>query len=105
MVAETEDYLGAQLSKMEANDGTGRQFWSISLEKYCQAAIPNVEEQLDLEGKRFLSKYCTPLKSLYDPEMDVTPEFKAAGVQYYQKLIGVLYWVCEIGLVNIWLEM
>ena len=33
MVTETEDYLGAQLSKMEANDGTGRQFWSISLEK------------------------------------------------------------------------
>ena len=41
--AEPEDYLGAQLSKREANDGTGRQFWSMFLTKYFQAAIINVE--------------------------------------------------------------
>ena len=38
-----EDYFSAQISKMEANDGTGRQIWSMSSEKYCQASIINVE--------------------------------------------------------------
>ena len=74
MVADTEDYFGDQLSKMEANYGTGKQFWSMSSAKYCQAAILNVEEQFNREDKRLPSKCHTPLKSLYAPEMDVTPE-------------------------------
>ena len=32
-VADPEDYLGAQLSNMESNDVTGRQFWLMSSEK------------------------------------------------------------------------
>ena len=44
MVDEIEDYLGAQLSEMGVNDGNGREFWSMSLTKYCLAAIINVEE-------------------------------------------------------------
>ena len=76
MVAETEDYLGAQLSKMDANDGTGRQFWSMPSAKYFQVAIFNVEEQLNREVNKLPSKCHTPLKSLYAPEMDVTPELK-----------------------------
>ena len=36
--------------------------------------------------------------------MDVTAELKADGIQYFQELIGVLRWACEIGRVDILLE-
>ena len=37
--------------------------------------------------------------------MDVTPELKADGLQYYQELIRVLRWAVEIGRVDILLEV
>ena len=77
---------------MEVNDGTGRQFWSVSSAKYFLATILNVEEKLNWEGKRFPSKCRTALKSSYAPDMDVTTELKAARIQYYQELIGALRW-------------
>ena len=52
-----------------------------------------------------ISKCRTPLKSSYAPEIDVTPELKSAAIQYYQELIGVFHWDCEIGQVGILLEM
>ena len=103
-VAEPEDYLGAQISKMDAKDGTGGQFWLMCSDKYCKAAILNVEDQLNREGKQLPSKFRTPMMSEYAAEMDVTTELKAAGIQYYQELIGVLRWVCDIGRVDILLE-
>ena len=50
------------------------------------------------------SKCRTPLQSGYAPEMDATPESKAAGVQYYKELIDVLRRTREIGRVYILLE-
>ena len=41
----------------------------------------------------------------YSPEMDATAELKADGIQYFQELIGVLRWACEIGRVDILLEI
>ena len=103
-VAEPEDYLGAQLPKMHENGGTGIQFWLISSEKYCKAAILNVEDQLNQEGNRLPSKCRTPTMSGYAAEMDVTSELKATGIQYYQDMIGVLRWACDIGCVDMLLE-
>ena len=76
----------------------------MSSSKYCKAAITNVEERLALAGKRLPTKCKTPMVTKYDPEMDVTSEFKADGIQYFQELIGVLQWACEIGRVDIFLE-
>jgi hypothetical protein len=45
------------------------------------------------------------LSSGYKPEMDVTAELKADGVQYYQELIGVLRWAVELGRVDLLLEV
>ena len=104
-IAVPEDYLGAQLTQMTANDGSGRKFWSMASEKYCKAAVTNVEERLGRAGKRLPSKCQAPLTSKYAPEMEVSAELKADGVQYYQELIGVLRWACEIGRVDILLEV
>lgn len=45
------------------------------------------------------------MSSGYRPEMDVTAELKADGVQWYQEMIGQLRWAVEIGRVDILLEV
>ena len=101
--AEPEDYLGATLGKMKLSDGT--ECWTMSSDKYCKAAVSNVEAKLAESGKRLPSGVKTPFHSGYKPELDVTPELKADGVQYFQELIGVLRWACELGRCDILLEV
>ena len=101
-IAEPTDYLGAVLSPMQMADGT--ECWSMSSEKYCRAAVANVEAKLDKAGQRLPTKCLAPLQNGYKPELDVSDELKAEGLNYYQELIGVLRWAVELGRVDILLE-
>ena len=94
-IEEPTSYLGADLSKMENQDGD--LCWAMSSEKYCTATVDNVKSILHKKGIRLPSKCVTPLSSGYRPEMDVTAELKADGVQWYQEMIGQLRWAIEIG--------
>ena len=82
----------------------GRECWFMSPEKYCNAAVLNVEHKLNEEGKRLCTKCKTSLKSGYLPELDLSQELKAHRVQYYMELLGVLRWTVEIGRVGILYE-
>jgi hypothetical protein len=92
-----ETYLGAQLDTMTIDDV---ECWIMSTEKYVKSAVDNVETTT----RRLPSKCHTPFSSNYKPELDMTAELKADGVQYYQDLVGVLQWAVEIGRVDILLE-
>ena len=74
-------YLGALISQFENQDGV--KCWTMSSEKYCEAAINNVESELEKYNLKLLSKYLTPLSSGYRPEMDTTAELKVDGLQHY----------------------
>jgi hypothetical protein len=41
------------------------------------------------------------MKSGYRPETDVNTELKIDGIRYFQELIGILRWACELGHVDI----
>ena len=41
----------------------------------------------------------------YRPELDVTAELKADGIQWFQEVIGQLRWAIELGRVDVLLEM
>ena len=41
----------------------------------------------------------------YRPELDVTPELSDADASYFQLLIGILWWIVELGRVDICLEV
>ena len=101
-IAEPDVYLGATLSKMQTADG--KMCWTMSSDAYCQAAVKNVECTLERENKSLPTKCFNPMVSNYKPELDVSAELKADGVQYYQELIGVLRWAVEIGRCDILLE-
>ena len=83
----------------------GTPCWGISSDKYVAAAVLNVEGVLAEQNLRLPSKCVTPLTSSYRPEIDITPELKASGVQWYQELIGMLRWACEIGRLDILYEV
>ena len=94
-------YLGTQLGTMQVKGNEG---WFMSSEKYVKSAIQNIEESLQKMGQRLPSKCKMPLAYGYRPELDVTPELKADGLQRYQELIGILRWAVELGRVNILME-
>ena len=77
----------------------------MSSKKHCEAAVINVENELEKYNLKLPSKCLTPISSGYRPEMDTTAELKADGLQIYQELIGVLRWAVEIGRVDIILEV
>ena len=88
-------YLGEELSKMTYVDG--QECWSMYSDKYCTAAVTNVESVLEKCGLRLPPKYVTPLSCDYRPEMDVIVDIKAYLFQWYQELIGTLILTVEIG--------
>ena len=58
-------YLGAYLSKITNIDV--QDCWDMSSDKYCTAAVTNVESVLEKRGLRFLPKCVTPLICGYRP--------------------------------------
>ena len=102
-VTEPDYYLGATISKML--NAEGDECWAMDSDKYCEAAVKNVEEVLEKKGLRLPSKCRAPIRSENKPEMDDTAELKADGLQWYQELIGQLRWAIELGRVDILLEV
>ena len=94
-------YLGTQLGTMQVDGNEG---WFMSSEKYVKSAIQNIEETLKKTGQRLPSKCKMPLAYGYCPELDITPELKADGLQRYQELIGILCWAVKLGRVGMLME-
>ena len=62
-VEKPDIYLGALLEKMATADGV--ECWTMSPEKYCKAAVENVENTLNDHGRKFSTNCRAPLKSCY----------------------------------------
>jgi hypothetical protein len=95
-------YLGVSLEKKK--NANGIECWTLSPEKYVNAAIQNVEKKIGILpfGK---SQCPTPMRSSYHPSEDDSAELNSEGLGYYQELIGVLRWAVEIGRLDILLEV
>ena len=75
--------------------------WAMSSTKYCKRAIKEVETELKKIDKRLPTNVKTPLSSGYRPELDMSKELNPDRLNYYQGLIGVLRWMCELGRLDI----
>jgi hypothetical protein len=98
-VAEPTTYLGAEAKKwrIEGSDDPTKIRWAMLSEIYIKSAIADVETELAKIDKQLPLKASTPLKPGYRPELDQSPELDARRITYYQSLIGVLCWMCELG--------
>ena len=100
---EPKRYLGANVNKYQLADG--REVWSMSSVDYVRNAVKNLEATLATEGTKLKGKADRPLPSDYRPEIDVSPLLSPELANRYQNLIGVLRWACELGRLDILLEV
>jgi Reverse transcriptase (RNA-dependent DNA polymerase) len=102
-VKEPDMYLGAEIRKWQIGDDPKTR-WAISSDMYVKQAIADVETELALAGEMLVGKVSTPISPGYRPEIDSTPELNEKQASYYQGLIGVLRWICELGRIDIIVE-
>ena len=80
-------YLGAQLQK---RDITGQACWTMTSNKYIELIVKNAEERLKPSGSHLPTNCITPLKSGYQPELDISEPLKSDEITAYQEIIGEL---------------
>ena len=97
-------YLGGHCRKVQLENGVNA--WAFGSSQYVQAAVKNVKDYLDTQDKyKMPAKPSTPMRTSYRPELDITPELQPTMASYYMSLIGILRWICELGRVDICLEV
>ena len=104
-VKEPDTYLGADVRKVDVGVN-GRPAWGLSADTYVKNAVEEVERELNNSGMVPLpKKVASPMTNDYRPECDASKELDARRANYYQGLIGVLRWICELGRVDILVEV
>ena len=73
----------------------------MSSDLYFKRAVIEVERELKQIYCCLLIRVTTPLSQGYRPELDVSSDLDAKRANYYQVLIGILLWMCELGRVDI----
>jgi hypothetical protein len=98
-----DDYLGTKIKETMLPNGV--KAWGQSSLHYIQNAVANLEDWMLKNGYKLPRKASTPMPTSYHPELDVLPLLDASLVNYYQSLIGVLWWAIEIGRIDITTEV
>ena len=106
-VKEPDAYLGAEVKKwtIDGAENPSKVRWAMSSDLYVKRAVTEVERELEEIGERLSTKVSTPMSQGYRPEIDTTPELDAKRANYYQGLIGVLRWMCELGRIDILVDV
>jgi hypothetical protein len=102
-VKEPDAYLGAEVKKwtIDGSDNPTKTRWAMSSDLYVKRALADVERELASVDQKLPTKEPTPMAQGYRPEIDVTTELDARRANYFQGLIGVLRWMCELGRIDI----
>ena len=97
-------YLGCKVKNMCLPNMV--EAWTFSSSKYFQEAVSNVDKFLqDLDGSMLSININSPLSNGYRPELDSSPEMDGADGAYYQSLIGIPWWMVELGRIGIFCEV
>ena len=99
-------YLGAGIRKVKLDNGLDA--WAASSSQYVQATVRNVEEYIETSHDKWWkipNKVETPMRLTYQPELDVSEDLSPSDASYYQLLIGILWWIVELGCVDVCLEV
>lgn len=102
-VQAPERYLGANVKKVERDDGTD--IWTMDGHEYVSNAVKIVEDMLREEGATLRTKQThRPFPEGYKPELDVSNVLSPELASRYSQLMGMLRWAVELGRVDILLE-
>ena len=106
-VKKPDVYLGADIKEVQIGgpESGDKPRWAMSSDTYVSRAIADVERELAENGQCLKNKAVTPMSSGYRPEVDSTPELGPKQANYFQGLIGVLRWICELGRIDILVDV
>ena len=108
-VKEPDLYLGNEVTKWNMGDvlDPGKECWAMSSDMYVKRAVSEVEKELGEVSQRLLlpSKVSTPMSQACRPEIDGSKLLPDRQANYYQGLIGVLRWICELGRIDILVDV
>ena len=98
-VKEPDTYLGVDIKKfrIHTSNDPAKIRWAFESTSYVKKAIMEIKKELENSDLRLIPNVKTPIASGYRPELDTSPELGSCQLNYYQGLIGVLRWICEIG--------
>ena len=102
-------YLGADISKYYVGGETnGIQCWAMSADSHVKKALEVVQNRMRECSVMFKHSNKTaenPFSSQsYKPELDITELCNEEQVQFFQSLVGIMRWLCEIGRIDILTE-
>jgi hypothetical protein len=102
-IKEPDTYLGVDVKKFRIHnsDEPEKVRWAFESTSYIKKAIGEIEKELEDANLKLLPNAKTPLASGYRPELDTSPELGSKQLNYFQGLIGILRWACEIGRIDI----
>ena len=102
-IKEPDTYLGVDVKKFRIHnsDEPEKVRWAFESTSYIKKAIGEIEKELEDSNLKLLPNAKTPLASGYRPELDTSPELGSKQLNYFQGLIGILRWACEIGRIDI----
>jgi hypothetical protein len=102
-IKEPDTYLGVDIKKFRIHnsDEPEKIRWAFESTSYIKKVIGEIEKELEEVNLKLLPNAKTPLASGYRPELDTSPELGSKQLNYYQGLIGILRWACEIGRIDI----
>ena len=100
---EPDSYLGANVKKLRIlqSNGPEKVRWAFESSSYVTKAMKDVERELAEADMKLMPNVKTPLASGYRPELDISPELGSKQLNYFQGLIGILRWICELGRIDI----
>ena len=110
-VGEPDRYLGANIDKVQLEDGgIVWSMTSMTSKEYLTNAIKNLEDTLEKDGVSPLKVFGKksgerPFPSNYRPELDVSPVLNEEMQSRYLQLIGILRWAIELGRIDIITEV
>ncbi|KAI2492420.1 Reverse transcriptase (RNA-dependent DNA polymerase) [Fragilaria crotonensis] len=102
-IKEPDTYLGANVKKFRIpnSDDPDKVRWAFESSSYVAKAIKDVERELSEADMRLMPNVRTPLASGYRPDLDLSPELGSKQLNYFQGLIGILRWICELRRIDI----
>ena len=96
-------YLGGEMSLVELANGA--KAWAFRYSQYLQEAVQNFEYYLKEQDLNLPARAGAPFSPNYRPKIGETAELEPVDAAYYQSLIGILWWIVELGQVDICTEV
>lgn len=106
-VKPPDSYLGADVKQYNIGgpEDSAKLKWAMSSDTYVARAVADVQRELSQCGQCLQKNVSTPMASGYRPELDATPLLDSKRANYFQGLIGVLRWICELGRIDILVDV